>query len=128
MVNLTSLSSHNLVASLELHTFFVIPPTDGFRRDVCHGPITPYEVNKVLNRLDNKKTGNYLIRESRNVTKAYTLSLCAIGQIFNYRVICSSDGEYCFEGPEGDNGSNGHSMFSTMKDLIEHYSLMQVCK
>lgn len=102
------------------------PSTDGRRRDICHGPITPQEVTKVLQRIDRMKTGNYLIRESRNISNAYTLSLCANGQIYNYRIIQSTNGDYCFEGPKGQEPSDEHTKFTTLRALIEHYSQNQV--
>ena len=64
--------------------FLIFASSDGEKADLCHAPIGPDSVRKVLEQF-NLEEGHFMVRESRNSDNAYTLSLCHNKTILNYR-------------------------------------------
>lgn len=73
---------------------------DGYKRDLCHAPISPNSVEKVLEM--HKEEGRFLIRESRSNDDSYTLSLCHNGSIKNFRIRRNSDKSLSLVDPASD--------------------------
>lgn len=73
--------------------------------------------------------GNFLIRESRNVNNAYTLSLYFQGKVMNYRIIYEEDTGYSFQDPEStsEEPAPSHQSFPTLIELVAHHKEVAVC-
>ena len=75
---------------------------DGWKREL---PIGPDAVEKVLTKY-GLEDGHYMVRESRNVDNAYTLSLCHGNRVLNYRIVRHGDGQLCLQDPNTETDSN----------------------
>ena len=83
--------------------------------------------------LEHFSEGNFLLRESRTIDNAYTLSVCHNDQIIRYRIICSEEGAYSFKDLvklEGDQEWQPriHKKFPTLFDLIKNHEHRAVCE
>jgi hypothetical protein len=77
---------------------------------------------------DGMSNGNFLIRESRNMDNAYTLSVWYQSKVMNYRIMYKEEVGYSFQDPHLDGAAPGpsHQPFSTLMDLIEHHKRVAV--
>ena len=69
------------------------------RISLCHGPISQTSVEQVLKKF-NVEEGHFLVRESRSIDNAYTLSVCHNKKVMHYRIVHHKDGTYSFRDPE----------------------------
>ena len=96
---------------------------------LCHGPISQTSVEQVLSKL-NVEEGHFLVRESRTVDNAYTLSVCYDKKVMHYRIARNEDGSYSFRDPdrseknstlEQSSSQREYERFPTLHDLIKSY-------
>ena len=96
---------------------------------LCHGPISQSSVEQVLSKL-NVVEGHFLVRESRTIDNAYTLSVCFDNKVMHYRIVCDEEGFYSFRDPdrsesnstvEPSSSQREYERFPTLHDLIKSY-------
>lgn len=97
----------------------------------CYSPIMENSVEQILQR--HFAEGNFLIRESRTVDDAYTLTLSHNKQIMRYRIICDEDGTCSFKdlakSKEDDEWQpSKHMKFPSLYDLIKNHKHRTVRK
>ena len=96
------------------------------RLSLCHGPIAQTSVEGVLKKF-RVEEGHFLVRESRTMDDAYTLSVCHNTKVMHYRIVRHEDGMYSFRDPDGrgDGGQNRphheYEKFPSLHDLIKSY-------
>ena len=100
------------------------------RMSLCHGPISQTAVEQVLLKFSTEE-GHFLVRESRSVDDAYTLSVCHNKKVMHYRIVCHEDGTYSFRDPDRTEERSSvleqsiqpreYEKFPTLHDLIKSY-------
>ena len=99
------------------------------RISLCHGPISQTSVEQVLRKFDVEE-GHFLVRESRSIDNAYTLSVCHNKKVMHYRIVRHEDGTYSFRDPdkternstlEQSSQPHEYERFPTLHDLIKSY-------
>ena len=99
------------------------------RISLCHGPISQTSVEQVLSKF-NTEEGHFLVRESRSIDDAYTLSVCHSKKVMHYRIVHHEDGTYSFRDPDRmeRNGTleqsgqpHEYEKFPSLHDLIKSY-------
>ena len=101
---------------------------DGMKLDLCHAPIPPQQVSNTLCRNGLMANGNFLIRESRNSDRAFTLSICYQQKVMNYRIIRTEEG-YSFQDPQTsgeDQEAPRLQVFPTLEALVDHHKKILV--
>ena len=86
-------------------------------------------MEQVLSKFDNKE-GHFLVRESRSIDDAYTLSVCHNNKVMHYRIVRHEDGTYSFKDPDRTERDSTldqttqpyeYEKFPTLHDLIKSY-------